>query len=154
VPRLESATPEEAAGKTQRSDNEAVDAGHGAPENPNRVAENGGKKGIQEPHLPGRKVTARSLASRHHRVTKCAAAATFPRICLFSATAYVSYEPQRPGDLEIGSAQTPLYFENHDGVTICRGDISTGEGQRKDQDRKYISKYHKNNKSDIQEELN
>jgi hypothetical protein len=42
----------------------------------------------------------------------------------------------------------------NDGITKCRGDISTREGQAKKSPKKPIEKYERNNMNDIEEELN
>jgi hypothetical protein len=55
----------------------------------------------------------------------------------FSATG-VTREPQCAGNPEVWSDQTLLHFQNQDGITKYRGDISTGEGERKEYVKKFM----------------
>jgi hypothetical protein len=48
---------------------------------------------------------------------------------VFSAAAYVSLKPLHAGNMEIGDGQTSLDFQNQDGITNCRSDISIEEAR-------------------------
>jgi hypothetical protein len=83
-----------------------------------------------------------------------AAAAASPRMGLFSITACVSRKHQRAGNLQTGADQTLVHFQNQNGFTKFRGDISTGEGQMKELGNRRIWKYQKSNINNIEKKLN